>query len=160
MRVCNRVRGLCIMVTCLYTPRPPLYPEVLRGHDLLSSCVHVSSLVFQYGRQLWCGILLHHPGRWDFKKCTFIKSKHFASKVLKLDIWFVRKLVTCVKNLRVYCLFLMSNSGFWGKYLSKNLRVICPFWCSILVSEENTLVKTSGRFVLVDVHFWSLRKTL
>ena len=48
MRVCNRERGLCIMVTCLYTPRPPLYPEVLRGYDLLSSCVHVSSLVFQY----------------------------------------------------------------------------------------------------------------
>ena len=36
------------MVTCLYTPRPPLYPEVSRGYDLLSSCVHVSSLVFQY----------------------------------------------------------------------------------------------------------------
>ena len=36
------------MVTCLYTPRLPLYSEVPRGHDLLSSCVHVSSLVFQY----------------------------------------------------------------------------------------------------------------
>ena len=31
------------MVTCLYTPRPPLYLEILRGYDLLSSCVHASS---------------------------------------------------------------------------------------------------------------------
>ena len=37
-------RSLCIMVTCLYTPRRPLYSEVSRGHDLLSLCVHVSSL--------------------------------------------------------------------------------------------------------------------
>ncbi len=50
------------MVTCLYTPRPPLYPEVLRGHDLLSSCVHVSSLVFQYRvlRVLWAVCLMRN----------------------------------------------------------------------------------------------------
>ena len=96
----------------LIYPRPPLYPDVLRGHDLLSSCVHVSSLVFQYWRHFWCGILLHHPGRWDFKKCTFIKSKHFASKVLKLDICFMRK--TCDLGEENSGWFVLFDIQFWS----------------------------------------------
>ena len=48
---------------------------IQRFSEVMTSCPHVytyppsySSIECYecYGRYVWCGILLHHPGRWDF----------------------------------------------------------------------------------------------
>ena len=81
------------MVTCLYTPRPPLYSEVPRGHDLLSSCVHVSSLVFQY--RVLPGLLLPSQSCLDGQVPFLIELLHPEIQWYQLCFHFLCSYVIC-----------------------------------------------------------------
>ena len=99
------------MVTCLYTPRPPLYSEVPRGHDLLSSCVHVSSLVFQY--RVLPGLLLPSQSCLDGQvtlrqvrglwcsACTVQREELWTGRNRYRYIYYLRQL-TCLDQDFVY----------------------------------------------------------
>ena len=106
------------MVTCLYTPRLPLYSEVPRGHDLLSSCVHVSSLVFQY--RVLPGLLLPSQSCLD-GQVTLRQVRGLwcsACTVQREELWMGRKQWNYFQNQKFSPLSLGNPAviRFWGPW--------------------------------------------